>query len=63
MSCLFADFNVYGSSLSNNIRLSHRIVEGDREAGTRENRGGRWAGGGREVGGKREEMERDAGVM
>ena len=26
MSCLFGDFNVYGSPLSNNICLSHRIT-------------------------------------
>jgi hypothetical protein len=26
MSCLFGDFNVYGSPLSNNIRLSHSIT-------------------------------------
>ena len=26
MSCLFGDFNVYGSPLSNNIRLSHSIL-------------------------------------
>ena len=29
MSCLFGDFNVYGSSLSNNMRLSHRIAPTD----------------------------------
>jgi hypothetical protein len=29
MSCLFGDFNVYGSPLSNNIRLSHSITPTD----------------------------------
>jgi hypothetical protein len=29
ISCLFGDFNVYGSPLSNNIRLSHRITPTD----------------------------------
>ena len=29
MSCLFDDFNVYGSPLSNNIRLSHSITPTD----------------------------------
>ena len=29
MSCLFGDLNVYGSSLSNNMRLSHRIAPTD----------------------------------
>jgi hypothetical protein len=29
MSCLFGDFNVYGSPFSNNIRLSHRITPTD----------------------------------
>ena len=26
VSCLFGDFNVYGSPLSNNTRLSHKIT-------------------------------------
>jgi hypothetical protein len=29
ISCLIGDFNVYGSPLSNNIRLSHRIAPTD----------------------------------
>ena len=29
MSCLFGDFNVYGSPLSNNIFLSHSITPTD----------------------------------
>ena len=29
MSCLFSDFNVYGSPLSNNIRFSHCITPTD----------------------------------
>ena len=29
VSCLLGDFNVYGSPLSNNIRLSHRITLND----------------------------------
>ena len=29
ISCLFGDFNVYGSPLSNNIRLSHRVTPTD----------------------------------
>ena len=35
----------------------HIIVEGDRRAGTRENKGGRWAGSGRRRNGMRESCE------
>ena len=39
------------------INLVPRVVEGDRGAGTRENRGGRWAGSGRRRSGMRESCE------
>ena len=35
------------------------LVEGDRRAGTRENRGGRWAGSGRRRSGSREGGRRE----